>query len=354
MKFAQSYRVTESLSLLYYPSTPIPVYPFPMLSRVADSIYWLNRYIERAENVARFVDVNLNLLLDSPIGMAQQWEPLILTTGDLPLFQKRYGEATAENVIRFLAFDEDYANSILSCVRFARENARSVREIISSEMWEQVNSFYLMVQEAAHKPPMSQMSQFLTEVKMASHLFAGVMDATMTHNEGWHFGQIGRLLERADKTARILDVKYFILLPSPGDVGTTLDQLQWMALLKSASAYEMYRKRQHRISPRDVAKFLVMTPDFPRSIRFCLLQVERSLHQITGTPIGAWRNPVERTLGRLRSDLDYLTIDDIIQSGLHEFLDDLQKRTNTVGDKIYETFFALEPITQSQSQTLDR
>jgi uncharacterized alpha-E superfamily protein len=325
-----------------------------MLSRVADSIYWLNRYIERAENVARFVDVNLNLSLDSPIGVVQQWKPLILTTGDLPLFQERYGEATAENVIRFLAFDAAYTNSILSCMRFARENARSVREIISSEMWEQVNSFYLMVQEAAQKPPMSQMSQFLTEVKTASHLFAGVMDATMTHNEGWHFGQIGRLLERADKTARILDVKYFILLPSPGDVGTTLDQLQWMALLKSASAYEMYRKRQHRISPTEVAKFLILAPDFPRSIRFCLLQVERSLHQITGTPIGAWQSPVERTLGRLRSDLDYLTIEDIIHSGLHEFLDDLQKRMNTVGDKIYETFFALEPVTQSQSQSLSR
>jgi uncharacterized alpha-E superfamily protein len=315
-----------------------------MLSRVADSIYWLNRYIERAENVARFVDVNLTLLLDSPAGVTQQWEPLILTTGDLSLFQERYGKATAENVIQFLAFDGNYTNSILSCVRYARENARSVREIISSEMWEEVNAFYLKVQEAAENPPLSHMSQFLTEVKMLSHLFAGVMDATMSHGEGWHFGQIGRLMERADKTARILDVKYFILLPSVRDVGTTLDELQWMALLKSASAYEMYRKRQHRITPNSVAEFLILTPDFPRSIRFCLLQVERSLYQITGTPRGAWQSPVERALGRLRSDLDYLTIDDIIQSGLHEFLDNLQRRMNDVDDKIYETFFALQPV----------
>ena len=112
-----------------------------MLSRVADSIYWLNRYIERAENIARFIDVNLNLLLDSPIGVTQQWEPLVLTTGDLPLFKERYGEATAENVIRFLTFDSNYSNSILSCLSSARENARSVREIISSEMWQQVNAF---------------------------------------------------------------------------------------------------------------------------------------------------------------------------------------------------------------------
>lgn len=318
-----------------------------MLSRVADSIYWLNRYVERAENVARFIDVNLNLLLDSPSGTTQ-WEPIVLTTGDLPLFKQRYGDATAENVIRFLTFDRDYPNSILSCLRSARENARSVREIISSEMWQQVNAFYLMVTEVAQADSLHDLSavfSFFEEVKMASHLFVGVMNATMTHNEGWHFGQIGRYLERADKTARILDVKYFILLPSVKDVGSTLDELQWMALLKSASAYEMYRKRGlHRISPNTVAEFLVLDQAFPRSIRFCVTQAERSLHEITGTPIGTWRTPVERTLGRLRSDLDYLTIDDIIETGLHEVLDDLQRRMNDVGQNISETFFALQPI----------
>ncbi|OLP17603.1 hypothetical protein BST81_14860 [Leptolyngbya sp. 'hensonii'] len=315
-----------------------------MLSRVADSIYWLNRYVERAENIARFVDVNLNLLLDSPSGVTQQWEPLIMTTGDLHLFKQRYGEATAENVIRFLTFDSDYPNSILSCLRFARENARSIREIISSEMWERVNDFYLMVQDACQVENSPNWSEFLQKVKLASHLFAGVMDATMTHNEGWHFGQIGRFLERADKTARILDVKYFILLPSLRDVGSTLDELQWIALLKSASAYEMYRKGQHRITPTAVADFLVLERNFPRSIRFCLMMAEQSLHQITGTPISTWRNPVERTLGRLRADLDYLLIEDIITTGLHEFLDNLQQQINDVDTKIFETFFALQPI----------
>lgn len=319
-----------------------------MLSRVADSIYWLNRYVERAENVARFVEVNLNLLLDSPAGTKQQWEPIIVTTGDLPLFRERYGEATAENVIQFLTFDPAYPNSIVSCLRIARENARSVREIISSEMWHQVNAFYLMVTEVAQTRSLHDLSavlRFFEEVKLSSHQFMGVMNATMTHNEGWHFGQIGRFLERADKTARILDVKYFILLPSIKDVGSTLDELQWMALLKSASAYEMYRKQGlHRLSPHSIAEFLVLERDFPRSVRFCLLQAERSLHQITGTPIGTWRTPVERTLGRLRSDLDYLTIDDIIATGLHETLDDLQRRMNDVGEKVFETFVALQPV----------
>jgi len=202
-----------------------------------------------------------------------------------------------------------------------------------------------MVKEAAQGQSVSELHDFFTEVKTASHLFAGVMDATMAHNEGWHFGQIGRLLERADKTARILDVKYFILLPSVKHVGTTLDELQWMALLKSASAYEMYRKCSiHRITPKKVAEFMILDREFPRSVEFCLLQAERSLRQITGTPAGAWRNPAERALGRLCSELDYITIEEIIQTGLHEFLDHLQSQMNGVGEKIFETFFALESI----------
>lgn len=313
-----------------------------MLSRVADSIYWLNRYVERAENIARFVDVNLNLLLDSPPGVQQQWRPIVLTTGDLALFQERYGEPTADSVIQFLTFDTEYSNSIISCLRLARENARSVREIISSEMWEQVNTFYLKVKDASHSYSLSHLPGFFADVKLSSHLFAGIMDATMSHNEGWHFGRVGRLLERADKTARILDVKYFILLPSVQDVGTALDELQWIALLKSASGYEMYRKCQHRITPQSVASFLILDRQFPRSIQSCLLEAEWSLHQITGTSSGTWSNPAERTLGKLRSELDFITIEEVVQSGLHEFLDQIQTQLNLVGKKIFETFFDLQ------------
>ena len=314
-----------------------------MLSRVADSIYWLNRYVERAENVARFVDVNLNLLLDTPVtGFTEQWEPVMMTTGDKTLFQERYDEASAQNVLQFLTFDKEYPNSILSCVKSARENARAVRETISSEMWEQVNTFYLWVQEAAQAGTTEEhLYRFYPEVKMASHLFAGVMDATMAHNEGWHFGQLGRLLERADKTARILDVKYYILLPAVTDIGTPLDDLQWIALLKSASAYEMYRKRQRRVTPRSIAQFLLLDPEFPRSIQFSLLQAERSLHRITGTTLGSWSHDSERTLGRLRSELEYTTMDEVFESGLHEFLDKLQTQLNTVGEHIYEDFMAV-------------
>ncbi|MBP0001426.1 MAG: alpha-E domain-containing protein [Cyanobacteria bacterium SID2] len=310
-----------------------------MLSRVANSIYWLNRYIERAENVARFVDVNLNLMLDSPTGVSQQWRPLVITTGDLQLFEERYGEATAENVIQFLTFDLDYQNSILYCLRAARENARSIREIISSEMWEEVNTFYHMVQGAAAHNSHHLFHDLFSHVKFASHRFAGVMDATMTHNEGWHFGQVGRLLERADKTTRILDVKYFILLPSAQWVGTPLDRIQWIALLKSASAYEMYRKCQHRIVPSGVAEFMILNREFPRSITFCLQEAERCLHKITGTSVGTWCNGAERALGKLCSKLGYTTLEDVFDIGLHEFLDRLQSEMNEVDTQILSTFF---------------
>lgn len=312
-----------------------------MLSRVADSIYWLNRYIERAENVARFIDVNLNLMLDLPGGVSPQWKPLISVTGDLEQFNSRYSEVNNRNVIQFLCFDLSYENSIISCLKKARENARSIREVISSEMWEEVNSFYLMVQEASTASSLRTLPKFFSTVKMASHRFAGVMDATMSHNEGWQFGQMGRLLERADKTTRIVDVKYFLLLPSAEWVGTPLDRIQWIALLKSASAYEMYTKSQHYITPSSVAEFLILGRQFPRSIHFCLRETQKRLHEITQTPAGNWSNGAEKTLGKLCSQLSYLTIEDIIQSGLHEFLNEMESSINQVGNEIYNTFIAL-------------
>ena len=312
-----------------------------MLSRVADSIYWLNRYIERAENVARFIDVNLNLMLDLPAGVPPQWKPLIWVTGDIELFNSRYDEINSDNVIQFLTFDTEYDNSIISCLQKARQNARSIREVISSEMWEEVNSFYLMIKEASTANSFSALPKFFKQVKMSSHRFAGVMDATMSHNEGWQFGQMGRLLERGDKTTRILDVKYFLLLPSAEWVGTPLDRIQWMALLKSASAYEMYSKCQHYITPSSVAEFLISDRTFPRSIHFCLWQTQQRLHEITQTPHGQWNNGAERALGKLCSQLSYLTIEDIIASGLHEFLNQMQSSIYIVGNEIHHAFFAL-------------
>jgi uncharacterized alpha-E superfamily protein len=325
-----------------------------MLSRVADSIYWMSRYIERAENVARVVDVNLNLMLDLPLGSTQQWQPLVDTTGDSRAFTERYGRATQQNVIHFLAFDPDNGNSIVSCVRTARENARSVREVISSEMWEQINQFYLMVNSAtARVESLTDPQELFASVKTASQLVAAVTDATMTHGEGWHFSRLGRELERADKTSRILDVKYFLLLPTVADVGTTFDDIQWAAVLRSASAFEMYRKRHGRIAPDRIVEFLLLDDEFPRAIRYCLMTARESVHAISGTAPGMFRNAAERLLGELCSELAYAHIEEIINGGLHEYLDSLQTKMNRVSDGIYDTFFAVRmaaPATQRARQ----
>src|SRR5580765_4184609 len=314
-----------------------------MLSRVAESIYWMSRYIERAENVARFIDVNLQLMLDSPPGENQQWQPLVNTTGDHVDFEKRYGAATQQDVLHFLTFDPENPNSILSCLRVARENARTVREVISSEMWLQLNKFYLMVNSAAENPKaLDSLHEFFNEVKNGSHLFTGVAAATMTHGEAWHFARLGRTLERADKTSRILDVKYFILLRSVEDVGTPFDDVQWAAVLRSASAFEMYRKRHGRISPKGVVEFLLLDAEFPRAIQWCLLAARDSLHAISGTPLGTFRYGPEKLLGQLCSDLSYASVDEIVGQGLHEYVDELQSKVNQAGTGIHETFFAFK------------
>jgi uncharacterized alpha-E superfamily protein len=311
-----------------------------MLSRVADSIYWMSRYIERAENVARFVDVNLNLMLDFPGGSGQQWQPLVDITGDTEDFADRHGEATERTVMRFLTFDTKNPNSILSCFRAARENARSVREIISSSMWEHLNQSYLMLTAAARRGEVSDPHELFQSVKTASHTFIGVTDTTMTHNEGWHFCRLGRQLERADKTSRILDVKYFLLLPTVDHVGTTVDDVQWAAVLRSASAFEMYHKRHGRIVPSRIVEFLLLDYDFPRAIHHSLKAGRESLHAITGTPTAMFRGPVEQLIGLLCSELAYAQVDEIIASGLHEYLDGLQTKMNQIGAHIHDTFFS--------------
>ena len=316
-----------------------------MLSRVASAVYWMNRYIERAENYARFIEVNLHLTPDLPKGTIEQWDPLVATTGDQDTFTQRYGKATRTSVVDFLVADSSNPNSILSCVLAARENARSVRETISTDMWEHVNRFYLVVREAIPCLSSTQALQnFLAEVKATSQLLLGVTDATMSHGEGWHFARLGRLLERADKTSRILDVKYFILLPTASEVGTPLDIIQWSALLKSASALEMYGRRFGRITPEGVAEFLIRDPIFPRAIRYCLIKAEDSLHVVSGSELRAYHNIAEKRLGRLRADLDFMELAEGITRSLHEFLDDLQAHLNRVDDAIFETFFALRPV----------
>jgi uncharacterized alpha-E superfamily protein len=191
-------------------------------------------------------------------------------------------------------------------------------------MWEQINKYYFFVKDASNLlEEHDNLYDFYYRIKLESHLFTGTMDTTMSHGEGWHFGRMGRLLERADKTSRILDVKYYILLPSVDLIGSPIDYIQWAALLKSASALEMYRKRFRRILPDKVADFLIMDSEFPRAIRYCLIHSQRSLRTIS-------------------SELDYSQTDEIITVGLHEFLDRFQYDLNVVGNSIHQTFFEVE------------
>lgn len=317
----------------------------PMLSRAADAVYWMGRYTERAENVARFIDVNLHLTVDLPPGMAEQWMPLVDISGDREGFRERYGEPNRSNVMHFFTFDAENRNSILSCLRAARENARTVREIISSEMWEQINRLYLMINDASRsQTAMDCPSHFFREVKMGCHLLEGLTDATMSHGEAWHFTRIGAMLERADKTTRMLDIKYFFLLPSTADVGTPLDDMQWAAVLRSVSAFEMYRKQYGRISPTQIVAFLLLDREFPRSVHFCVLSAFESLQRITGSLTGTFSNRAEQRLGQVASELDYTDVGEVFAAGLHEYLDSFQRKLNEIDDLIFNAFFALRPV----------
>jgi uncharacterized alpha-E superfamily protein len=222
-------------------------------------------------------------------------------------------------------------------------------------MWAQVNGMYLQIQTQRSLPEPERMLDVFREIRMGCHLFQGVTDSTMTHNEAWHFMRMGRKLERADKTSRLLDVKYFMLLPSVADVGTPYDDIHWSAVLKSVSGFEMYRKKYGRITPADVVEFLVMDPEFPRAVRFCIKSASDSLHAITRTPSGAFRYRSEQLMGRLRAELDFASVEAVIRSGLHEYLDGLQLKMNEI-DQCLASDFAVpggDMPSQSQSQVGD-
>ncbi len=308
-----------------------------MLSRVANSIYWLARYIERAENVARSIDVNLQLQLDLP-GEVRPWEPVIQIAGNADDFFKKYAHASFENALTFLTFDKENPSSIISCVAAARENARCVRERISSELWIAINQFYLKLSDPEmSKQVLAAPHAFYSSVKEFSQLTAGIIQGTMSHDVAWNFTHLGTLLERADQTSRILDVKYYILLPDVSMVGMALDTVQWNAVLKSVGAYEMFHRRNSNVTPHNVAEFLLLSEDFPRSLRYCLEKAEQCLKNIA-FPIKSNAESI-RLLGKLRSDISFTTIEEIIEHGLHEQIEKVQIRLSELGNQIWKDFF---------------
>ncbi len=312
-----------------------------MLSRVADAVYWMQRYRERAENIARLIDVNLYLSIDAPGDDSQQWLPLVVTTGGEALFKELYKQANAKNVLEFLTFDERNPNSISNCIYRSRENARSVRETITSDMWNELNMLYLYMRRASLARSTRSLFDFYGHIRRSCQLFTGIMDTTMSHNEAWHFGRIGNLLERADQSSRILDVKYYMLLPSPEYVGTPFDDILWAALLKSINGLEPYRKIWHEIHHANVIHFIILNREFPRSIHSCLWRAQQSLALIDSAATGP-----DAPLGmvrRLCTELASKTVYEIVKHGLHEYLDELQSKIIEISDSIWKTYFAPFP-----------
>ena len=310
-----------------------------MLSRVADSLYWINRYVERAENISRFVEVSEAMALDCPPGSAEPWLPLIDASGDRALFDQLYPQGRPQEVVEFLVRAEANPNSILNCIAHARENTRQIRDVITTEMWEQINDLYwtLLDNESFWaQPPQEQ----LRSIRRDCQLFYGITDATLSRDLSWQFSRLGRVLERADKTTRILDVKYFLLLPSPDEVGGVLDELQWISLLRSAGAYQMFRKsRQQVIEPRAVAAFLLLDPIFPRSVRYCLDRIHETLKIVSGQSLPGAPDALECLSGLTLARWSYTSIDDLIAGGLHEAIDDLQSDLNQLHGLIEQRYF---------------
>ncbi len=315
-----------------------------MLSRSAENLYWMSRYIERAENVARVLDVSLRMsLMPSAVPTESlYWRPAIEIGPEPEVFDEKYGEANAQNVVTYMACDRTNPSSIWSCIRAARENARTERTRVSSEMWEALNETWLKIADLdeAQLRDWGERS-FFEWVKSRSHLFRGVTLGTALQDDAFYFVRLGTFIERADSTARILDVKYHVLLPDADVVGGAVDYYQWGALLRSVSAYRAYRKIYHReITPARVAEMLILNGDFPRSLHASLGQVKDTLDMLA--PSG--RFECSRLAGEIYSGLRYGRIEDIFQSGLHEFLDDFIEANGQLGGEVQRDFLMTDVV----------
>jgi uncharacterized alpha-E superfamily protein len=313
-----------------------------MLSRVADSLYWMSRYLERAEHTARLIDVHLNQMLEEAAGDAnQRWPRLLRGLRATP----PDGEIDAYSTTYTVTFDTSNSSSIVSCIASARENARQVREQISSEMWEQLNRLYLDVKQTSMEEVWySEPHAFLNGVKEDIYLFQGITDATMSHSEGWHFIRVGRFLERAIATSMLLDT-YVSAFPvgQDDDDSEPFDYLSWVGLLRSCASFEAYCKvYTATFRPTHIVEFLLLNAECPRSLRFSCAMMQGALQAISKST--GLRNPgrAERLAGRLRASLDYDSIDEILSGNLHEYLESIQRQCAQIHSGLYQTYIAYQ------------
>ena len=330
-----------------------------MLSRVANTLYWMARYIERADNLARLVDVNRHLLLDNENldseRIAGFWRPIILCTGDEELCQSFYPELRGEDVIRFLTDDPRNPSGIASCIALARENARAVRDQLSDEMWEELNALHLFARsEEAARLLLEAPPRYYEHIRRSVATFLGISATTHPRDEGWEFMELGRYLERADKTTRFLDTtSYLPAEDGDGSLGAP-GMLHWTAILGSCGALGAFRAGHHPFNAEGALGFLVFSRRFPRSVRYCMERVDECLHGISGHARGGFRNEAERESGRLLAELNFGTVADALAVGMHAYLDGLQDRFNRIGELIFETFVLMPEQFQSQRSILHR
>ena len=313
-----------------------------MLSRSANDLFWMSRHVERAENIARMLDVTyrMSLMPYRVVEIGEKWAepwalPLVIT-GLATDFYSRNDTLTAENMIRFTVFDAANPSSIHALLQAARENARGQRGAITSEMWESINSTWIEFRELNYERLVAGgVSEFFDWVKTRSHLFRGVTVGTMGRDEGYHFTRLGTHLERADNTARILDVKYHTLLPTVDDVGGAVDYYQWGSLLRSVGAFESYRKiYRDAITPYRVAELLILRLDMPRSLHFCMAEVFTILSALAHED----RLEPERLAGEIHSQLHYGRIKNVYETGLHEYLMAFLDRVDALNGEINKQF----------------
>jgi uncharacterized alpha-E superfamily protein len=306
-----------------------------MLSRVAEHLYWMARYVERAENTARLITANGNLILDLPKEIRPGWESLIAITGSRERFFERHTVTNENNILRFLIGDDRGQGSILCSLRFARENARTIRDIIPRELWEQINGLYLQASEhLADGLSARRRFGYLRDTILGVQQIAGIVAGTMSHDAGYEFYRLGCNLERADMTTRILDVRYKDYELGTAEAVKPFENILWMSVLKSLTAYQMYRRhRQAAVRRRDAVDFLLKDESFPRSVRFCVFEMEDCLRNLPRSeePFKLLE-PVERLVKGFSPDK-------ATQKELHGFIDELQIRLADVHDGVSACYF---------------
>jgi len=309
-----------------------------MLSRVAESIYWMARYLERAENTARMVMVNANLLLDLPKGAQPEWQPLVTITGATDQFEAKGRRYEERAVVMFLLGDRDYSGSVINSLRAARENARTIRDIMPREAWEQINELNIYARDNLDAG-LSKRGRhlYLKRLILGVQTITGMFSGTMTKGQGYQFLVMGRSIERADMTTRIIDVRSADLLEDSPDL-RPFRTIQWVSVLKSLTAYQMYRQsRQARVTRSEVLRFLFQDTDFPRSVFHCVTSVERGADRLPR------HDGVLRQCGRLKRMLVDSDVGALRQDHLHEFVDSIQLNLAELHTEIARTWFLLDP-----------